>query len=283
LHRHYERTQEALDRYPARIVTIRADASDTDDGVVVVKYGGVDGLRIPIRVHDVDEWTGRRRVTILVDPEDRGFVTLPGENFLPEWFVGRLAVGIVLAVTLLVVGTIVWARSAMFLWRRSRSPWVTAYGSAIAHRRNDSTGTYAYFRAFTPDVVWKVPSRFAIPPIVAELTGDRTGAVIRKRGEAREHLATPFPLEAHGGKAIPRWERRTGLVGVRVGAVVYETEDEEFVGLVDELAPGVTCTLLMSWAGVGVILLSDESRAVLVRKVDPNIARTRWSELVDRS
>src|SRR5262249_21372788 len=155
---------------------------DTDDGVVIVQYGGRGGPAPTIRVHDVDDWHAGQRVTLLADPES-SFVTLPGENFLPDWFTAAIVFGLFVGTVLVIVGVVVCRHAHARLTRKARSPGRTAYGSAVHTVNEGSTVTVAYFRSIAGDVLWRVGPRFPAGPVVAEVAGDATGSMIRLRGQ----------------------------------------------------------------------------------------------------
>jgi hypothetical protein len=281
LHRHYERTQDRLDRYPGEVVDLSRDDPDHDDGNVVVQYVGPGGPQTRVAVHDIDEWFRGRRVDVLVDPADPTVITVRGENFLPEWYIDAIVSGLVIAAVLLIGGLVAWYRSDQRIRRKSRSPWTKAFGSAITVQGAETKTAYAYFPVFAPDLVWHVSKRVPSGRILVELAGDRSGAVLRLPGSTTEFFARPRPLLSLGTVEIRSWRRVGSLIAMRVGNDVYVADDDEFAELVEEHLPPVLATVQRTEPTLGVVTLTDAYRAALVRRLDPPAARKAWPDLYD--
>jgi hypothetical protein len=80
--------QLELPHFPGRVLAVH-DSSDSESnaGTVKVRFGfDSDHMQTAtIGVGDVGRWPVGDAVTVLVDPES-GAVTLPGENYTPQWF-----------------------------------------------------------------------------------------------------------------------------------------------------------------------------------------------------
>ena len=281
LHRYYERKQDQLDAYPGEVIDLWWDGGD--DGRVQVQYIGPGGPKTQVAVHDMSEWTWGRRVDVLVDPDDPSVITVRGENFLPEWYIDAIVTGLVVGGVLLLGGLGFGYQSHQRIQRKSRSPWVKAFGSAITVKTDNSKTTYAYFPAFAPDIVWSTSGRVPEGRLQVEIAGDQSGAVLRLPGGTREYLARPRPLESLGTIEVRAWTRFGSVIAMRVEDVVFVANDEEFADLAEEQPRPLLATVQRIEPKLGVVTLTGAYRSTMARRVSGRTARKAWPGLSERA
>lgn len=200
----FKAAQWELDRYPGRVLSVTKDGDDESDaGTVDVRYGpDIDHLhRATVAVGDVDRYRVGQSVTTLVDRE-AGTVTLPGENFTPEWFETLAAAVIVAALGLGALGIWTIARLNPIARALSRTPWRperACWGVAPIGEPRTQRGV-VYLPDVATDLVWTTSI-----PVMAfgqvdddrwrtlEVAGDRTGLAVRRPQGGRVVSARPHP------------------------------------------------------------------------------------------
>ena len=283
LDRHYLSQQSTLDRYPG-VVLGTTDTDDEDDsGTAYVRYGFDGAATASIHVGDVDDWPVDAHVTVLVEPTDPTFVTLPGENYLPGW-VGPLAIFLGMAgVGLAITGSVGLVRARRQRERTKRSPWRSLKGSLLVVGTGEDMEAFAYFPDFAPDVVWNLPKRLKVASLHAEVAGDRAGIVFRRATSPKLILASPKPLDPPIPVRILAHSLRGTTLALRVQdeqMSLYEIKDAATPGADD--IDGELATIRRGPSDVAVIVRGTDERRAFAFRLSKKEAQKRWPELVPR-
>lgn len=200
----FKAAQDSLPRSPGRVLAVHASEGDGDSSSVDVRYGpDIDHLhRATISVGDsADYWPGQS-VDVLRD-RATGTVTLPGENYTPEWF-ESLAFWVV-AAAVVIGGLALKTLSGISPLARalSRSPWrrVRARWAVAPIGTDKQSQAVLYVPAVAADRVFTVKSAHRFSGINGadgwgriEVAGDRRGLSVRLLdATGRGAAASPRP------------------------------------------------------------------------------------------
>jgi hypothetical protein len=194
---HLSAEQVHFDHYRAQILWVEPAGSDSDNGTAHLTF--VDaGRQRSADVHiDSTSSFSPGPATALVDPHDRGFVTLPGENYFPAGpGLALLLVG-GFGMCALVAGAGAWKMRRKFRVL-AHSTWKTVSGfTTITKNGGDKVCTVVFLPDESRDCFWAFSGTLPTPWFTGSVAIDRDRAVARVGDGRRLSFGT---LESTGAR-----------------------------------------------------------------------------------
>jgi hypothetical protein len=291
LDRMYSGYQLQMDRFHGEIDYVLDDGdSDSDNGSAHVEFTERGSRRTAdVFVDDTHDWYEGQPVTVFVDPHDRSFVTLRGENYLPDWFplwwvvagAGALA-AIFGAVALRQLGRV---RRGL-----SKSAWRSVVGRRLSVGSDNNRLNLVFLPSVARGSFWRL---FRRPGKGSEFTVEIAGTddvelVVRPRGSRRLLLAKRVDTEGPATGRVTACARHGSKVGLSLGTAdgtqVFEIKDVDLAARLDEDGFDGPREVTL-WRGpsraVAVLLPGDELPVVGVH-LPARKARRRWQDLAGR-
>jgi len=281
LDRMYLARQDDLVPSFGRIEEVRHHDDDPDEVVVSFTWAG-QPKTATVRVGKHHGWYDGETVTVL-SSLDGTFVTLPGENYFPEWveLLCFLAVGTSIGV--FVGGAIWWLRSHRKLRRTRRSSWRTVVAYFADTRGENDDKTVFYVPEFAIDRFWKTSGRVQLAPARIEVAGGPRGIVLRSGEDAKLVLAKPEVVQPPRTARVLAFAENDGDVALRLdvaGTVrVYEGRARDLPSDVGDLTSVRAATVRFGRHGLALVQLGLSRRSSPFRRVPAGRARTEWPQL----
>jgi hypothetical protein len=285
----YSDRQHELDRYPGRVVSVtptprRGNDTGTAEVSFITRWGAP--RRYVVDVDDTSDWFAGQQTAVLVDPHHPTFVTLPGENYLPDWF-GMLAIVAVLGVIGGVAGGVWLVRVRRLRTRLERSRWRVVEACGITVASDDSSIHVLFMIGPGGGSFWRC-SRAIVgaSPTPLEIAGTDRRLIVRQPGAdklataTRANMPSPRPARCRG------FARREDELAIRLAV----DDDELLVELVGELSKldeaGMSsiigsATVCRGPAGVVVLRLPGRDAPVIGIQASTRRAR-RWERAAAR-
>jgi hypothetical protein len=293
LDRYYSAKQNKLDRGSGFIDQVTENGGDSNAGTIAITYTdqGRTGFAT-VHVDDASDYSAGETVTVLVDPRDRGDVTVPGENYLPDWvpmlpFVAMAGAALALSGGALLAAVHRRGRSVRaHAWQR-RSVRTCEFGKGegkttllFVEEPDRSLSTYSVTRAsrgLPKHTVWR-----------AEVAGTES-AVFRRTESDDLHLAkrlsnTPF----HAEMTMLRYASQPDDDGVTLGLTLLDEIELYRLEFVYAETPADVLTVqdapafdvMTLRAGYAMLKPVDGEGWLFGRRVPKREARKKWRALV---
>jgi hypothetical protein len=279
--------QSLLDRTTGQIDAVHEDGGDSNSGDVDLHYlWSGETLDANVSVSDAGDWFSGEPVTVLVDPE-RDFVTLPGENYKPEWLD---AVAFLSGFALLwaLVASAVWlTRTERKLSRAEASAWRTVTVVFVEPRGEKGEISVVYLPEYAADRIWLVAGRVPDDATRAQVAGQRSGLVLRTSEDADLMLARPNPLKLPTTVSVAAYELREDRVGLRLEsgrATTYVVGHRARLSSdVDTLEAVRAATMRSAPKNVVLLKLGLSRQMCAFSRITSRAARKQWPGLVERA
>ncbi len=249
---HLSSEQAKFDRYRGDIVAVYHDGGDSDGGSVTVEFTQ-DGRDRTADI-DIDNTASFSEgpATVLVDPHDRNFVTLPGENYFDDG--EALAVLLVggFGVAAICFGAIAGITRRNFDILAS-STWTTVSGFVVkVKNKKGGEGNSTRWVLFLPEheggSFWVFQKALPMPKFTGSVAMDGHGRLVHRVADGK-HLAYASRTGATGP-----WSRHRVTEATRLGdwfTFRYGVDDQphrctvQVAGVDDETATTLTSTAVI--------------------------------------
>jgi hypothetical protein len=291
LDRMYSDHQLQMDRFRGEITYVFDEGSgDDDNGSAQVEFTERGTRRTAdVFVEDTHDWFDGEPVTVFVDPHDRSFVTLRGENYLPEWFrlwwfvAGGGAFAAILGATTLHRVHVV--RRAL-----SKGSWRSVAGRRVSVGSGNSTLHLMFLPSVSRGSFWRLlrrpgkGSEFRV-----EIAGaDDTRLVVRPCGSRRLLLAKRAATDGPATGCLSAFAPRDSKVGLRIdsaeGHQVVEIKDADLAARLGEdgFDGPREVTLWHGPSGAVAALFPGDELPVVGAVCPVRKARRQWPDLAPR-
>ncbi len=249
---HLSAEQAKFDRYRGDIVAVYPDGGDSDGGSVSVEF--TENGRDRTADIDIDNTASfsEGSATVLVDPHDRNFVTLPGENYFDagEGLAVLLIGGFGVAAICFGVVAGITRRNFDIL---ASSTWATVSGFVVkVKNKKGSEGDATRWVLFLPEheggSFWVFRKSLPMPKFTGSVAMDGRGRLVHRVSDGKR-----LAYASRGWTTGP-WNRHRVTEATRLGdwfTFRYGVDDEqhrcmvEVAGVDDDTATKLTSTAVI--------------------------------------